>query len=120
MRWYDAADDAKARNAVLPANVEPEQFAEAMAFRPDDGSRRGRWRVVREAADADTWAVYDLRRGHEDNPQFVRVASGLSSARAGVVLAQALMGSRALRAGLCVVRHVRSAAAAVREEWGLP
>lgn len=117
MRWRDSAEDAKARNAAQPPGVEPEPFQEGLAFRPDDGTPRGRWVVARESVDGpERWSVWDLRRGHPERPQAVLSWSGLPSPQAGIVVAEALSRARPFRVVLAALRALRTAARAVRDE----
>ena len=117
MRWYDSAEDARARNAALPPGQEPEPFAEGLAYRHDDGTPRGRWVVARESVDGpERWCVWDLRRGPPTRPQALLVWSGLRSPQAARVVAQALAPARPMRVVLAALRALRTGAAAVRDE----
>jgi hypothetical protein len=117
VRWHDSAEDAKARNAALPPGAEPEPYQEGLAFRPDDGTPRGRWRVVRESVDGpERWCVWDLRRGLPERPQAVLAWSGLPTPQAGIVVANALACARPFRVVLAALRALRTAARAVRDE----
>lgn len=120
MKWYDAADDAKARNAALPPGSEPEPFTEAVAFRPDDGTPRGRWRVCLESTDPGArWCVWDLRRGPPERPTAVMVWGGLPTPQAGIVVATALSRARPMRVILAALRALMVGARAVRDEASL-
>jgi len=120
MRWRDSAEDAKARNAALPTGVEPEPFQEGLAFRPDDGTPRGRWRVARESVDGpERWCVWDLRRGPPERPTAVMVWGGLPTPQAGIVVATALSRARPMRVILAALRALRVGARAVRDEASL-
>lgn len=140
MKWYDAAEDAKRRNAALDAEARKvaaglttvtesqvlaetakrhEPFAEGCSYRPYDGTPYGQWRVTRDAPDADTWSVWDMRRGVPLRPVGLLVIKGLMSAQAGVAVAEWYAAHRVLRAGHAVYRALSTAAAIVREEWRL-
>jgi hypothetical protein len=122
VRWRDSADDAKARNSAMPPGAEPEPFAEGVAFRPDDGTRWGRWRVARQSMDGPSkWDVWDMRRcGDAVAPrQAVRVVAGLPTPQAAIVVAEVLAASRLARVGVAAVRAATLAVLAVREEWRL-
>ena len=117
MKWRDAAEDAKSRNAALPPGAESEPFQEGLAFRPDDGTPRGRWVVARESIDGpERWGVWDLRRGHPERPQAVLAWSGLPTPQAGIVVAEALSRARPFRVVLAALRALRTAARAVIDE----
>lgn len=117
MRWRDSAEDAKARNAALPPGQELEPFAEGLAFRPDDGTPRGRWVVARESVDGpERWSVWDLRRGHPTRPQAVLVWGGLPTPQAGIVVAECLARARPFRVVLAALRAMRTAGRAVADE----
>ncbi len=117
MKWRDSAEDAKARNAALPPGAEPEPFQEGLAFRPDDGTPRGRWVVARESVDRpERWCVWDLRRGHPVRPQAVLVWAGLPSPQAGILVAEALSRALPVRVILAGLRALRAAARNVCDE----
>lgn len=106
MKWIDCADETKARNAALPPGITPEPFAEGVAFRIDDGTPKGRWRVCAEDMTAARWIVWDLRRGHPDKPHAVPVAT-FRTPQAAILYAEVLMRVRPLRVAHSTVRVAR-------------
>jgi hypothetical protein len=151
MKWYDVARDARARNALLvnlqQQNPEdaalqqrtPEDFAEGVCYRPDDGTPLGLWRVAANDLAVPpgerTWIVWDMRRsvaGAPRPPQFVkqakpiRVEGGFDDLNAALGFASMLAASKVARMAHALKKSLSMAAtvpggivAHLREEWRL-
>ncbi len=119
MKWYDAADDAKRRNAATTDASKHEPFIEGVSFRTDDGTAYGLWRVTVDEVGASTWSVWDCRRGAAHMPRGIRIASGLRTPQHAVMLAEWYARTKVARGAFAALRGVQAAVAMVREEWRL-
>lgn len=125
MKWIDAAKvDAERADAQAPG--EKHEPILGVCYRPDDGTRFGRWRVACRSPDERTrWSVWDLRRvrvaadvgGPREIPTPVRVGlPAFRSPQTAILVAEILDRSVVLRAGVALVRGLAEAALGMAEE----